>query len=86
MIDKNYICDYIEDIRTILDSPNCSIDDINCHLDVIQFLALRMENVLIERKQLLINEGYIKCPSCGLMNKSINDNGYVYYKCCGFLN
>jgi len=73
---KTYVCDYIDLIR------NLNTDEhISCYLDNIQFLVQRMEDVLIERKNRLTEEGYMKCPSCGSMSKpELN-----CYKCCGYI-
>jgi len=76
---KVYLCNYIDSIRDLLlDVNDIRIDN---YLDNIQFLAQRMEDVLIERKEKLMSEGYIKCPSCGEMSKPEFD----YYMCCGFI-
>jgi len=76
---KTYICDYIDLIRESLVDNN--FNRIHCYLDNIQFLAQRMEDVLKERKEKLIEEGYIKCPLCGAMSVPEFD----HYTCCGFI-
>jgi len=80
--DKVFICDYIDIIRAKYASVNQGLDS---YLDVIQSLAQRMEDVIVERKQNLIDEGYIKCPLCGSMSKPDIELGFKYFNCCGFI-
>jgi len=81
--DKNYVCDYIGMIKNMIISLD-EEEQITAYLENIQHMVQNMENVLIDRKDKLLQEGYVVCPSCRSVIKPMLYSGLYYYNCCGF--
>jgi hypothetical protein len=81
-----YICDAISILREVIPLLKVSQDIEEFLLDVIeksQLYANKMEDGLIEKNYLLIEEGYSKCVHCKSWGKLTYDEVGYYHKCCG---